>query len=178
MLQYQVHNYSVIPIPQSKLSDVSPNEEFTTSLGVDQSVRITARPVAVVHGNTGVLTKSNLVTYAHAFVVKNTRSDTVSVKVLEQLPLSTDDRIKVGTMMYESHSYKGLGMRLSTERMASLAPSRPNFFSLTAFSSYKRKKAGMAGYETREQSRYPSQLFFAYRFFLQTKKSWDGWVRD
>ena len=85
-----------IPIPQSELSDVSPNEEFTSSLGVDQSVRITARPVAVIHGNTGVLTKNKLVTYTHTFVVKNTRSDTVSVQVSEQLPLSTDDRIKVG----------------------------------------------------------------------------------
>ena len=84
-----------LPILQSELSDVSPNEEFTTSLGVDQSVRITARPVGVVHGNTGVLTKNKLVTYTHTFVVKNTKTDTVSVQVSEQVPLSTDDRIKV-----------------------------------------------------------------------------------
>ena len=81
---------------QSELSDVSPNEEFTISLGVDQSVRITARPVSAVHGShSGVLKKNKLVTYAHSFVVKNTKTDAVSIQVSEQVPLSTDDRIKV-----------------------------------------------------------------------------------
>ena len=81
---------------QSELSDVSPNEQFTTSLGVDQSVRITSRPVGVVHGShSGVLKKNKLVTYTHSFVVKNTKTDTVNIQVSEQVPLSTDDRIKV-----------------------------------------------------------------------------------
>ena len=81
---------------QSELSDVSPNEEFTTSLGVDQSVRITARPVSAVHGShSGVLKKNKVVTYTHSFVVKNTKTDAVSIQVSEQVPLSTDDRIKV-----------------------------------------------------------------------------------
>ena len=51
---------------QSELADVSPNEEFTTSQGVDQSLRITCQPVEAVH---------------------NTR--------YEQVPLSSDDRVKV-----------------------------------------------------------------------------------
>ena len=37
------------PYLQSELSDVYPNEEFTTSLGVDQSLRITCQPVDAVH---------------------------------------------------------------------------------------------------------------------------------
>ena len=85
-------------VAQSQLSDVSPNEEFSTSLGVDQSIRITCQPIATVHNTrTGRLggAKSNLITYTHVFVVKNTRADVVDIKILEQVPLSTDDRIKV-----------------------------------------------------------------------------------
>ena len=83
---------------QSELSDVSPNEDFSTSLGVDQSIRITCQPIATVHNTrSGLLggAKTTLITYTHAFQVKNTRADLVNIKLLEQLPLSTDDRIKV-----------------------------------------------------------------------------------
>ena len=77
---------------------MSPSEEFTTSLGVDQSVRITCQPIASVHSTrSGLLggAKSNLITYTLRFGVKNTKTDAVDVNVLEQVPLSTDDRIKV-----------------------------------------------------------------------------------
>ncbi len=80
------------------MSDVSPGEEFVSSLGADQSVRITVRPVATVHNTrTAMLggAKTNTITYTHTFLVKNTRSDSVNIKVSEQVPLSTDDRIKV-----------------------------------------------------------------------------------
>ena len=84
---------------QSQLSDVSPSEDFSTSLGVDQSIRITCQPIATVHNTrSGLLggSKTNLITHTHTFQVKNTRADQVHIKLLEQLPLSTDDRIKVG----------------------------------------------------------------------------------
>ena len=84
--------------PQSTMSDVSPGEEFVSSLGADQSIRITVRPVATVHNTrTAKLggAKTNTITYTHTSLVKNTRSDYVNIKVSEQVPLSTDDRIKV-----------------------------------------------------------------------------------
>ncbi len=80
------------------MSDVSPGEEFVSSLGADQSIRITVRPVATVHNTrTAKLggAKTNTITYTHTSLVKNTRSDSVNIKVSEQVPLSTDDRIKV-----------------------------------------------------------------------------------
>ena len=83
---------------QSELSDVSPNEEFTTSLGVDQSLRITCQPVEAVHNTrSGLLggSKANSITYTHKFLVKNTKSHSVQIHLSEQVPLSTDDRIKV-----------------------------------------------------------------------------------
>ena len=67
--------------PQSTMSDVSPGEEFVSSLGADQSIRITVRPVATVHNTrTAKLggAKTNTITYTHTFLVKNTRSDSVT----------------------------------------------------------------------------------------------------
>ena len=97
---FLVHTYnaSFVCAMQSDLSDVSPNEEFVTSLGVDQSIRITCQPIATVHHTrSGLLggAKTSLVTYTHTFEVKNTKTDAVDMKLLEQVPLSTDERIKV-----------------------------------------------------------------------------------
>ena len=82
---------------QSVLADVSPNEEFTTSLGVDQSLRITCQPVEVVHNTrSGLLgNKVASITYTHHFRVKNTKTHSVSIQLYEQVPLSSDDRVKV-----------------------------------------------------------------------------------
>ena len=87
---------------------MSPNEDFTTSLGADQSIRITCQPITTVHHTrSGLLggAKTSLVTYTHVFQVKNTRADVVDIKILEQVPLSTDDRIKVtNALMFEPSS--------------------------------------------------------------------------
>ena len=82
---------------QSELPDVSPNEEFTTSLGVDQSLRITCQPVEAVHNTRSKLggNKAASVSYTHKFLVKNTKTHSVNIHLSEQVPLSTDDRIKV-----------------------------------------------------------------------------------
>ena len=74
------------------MSGVYPRDEFVRSLGVDQSICITVRPVATVHNTrTAMLggAKTNTITYTHTFLVKNTRSDSVNIKVSEQVPLST-----------------------------------------------------------------------------------------
>jgi hypothetical protein len=77
---------------------VSPNEEFTASLGVDQSLRITCQPVESVHNTrSGLLggNKAASISYTHKFLVKNTKDHSVNIHLSEQVPLSTDDRIKV-----------------------------------------------------------------------------------
>ena len=82
---------------QSNLSDVSPNEEMTLHLGAEQSIRISVHPVLTVRGNTRSIGKSNqTVTSTHTVVIKNTKESVVSIDVSDQLPLSSDDKIKVG----------------------------------------------------------------------------------
>ena len=43
----------------------------------------------------GRLLKSNLLTYTHVYAVKNTQANVVELKVMEQVPLSSDERLKV-----------------------------------------------------------------------------------
>ncbi|XP_065891224.1 protein F37C4.5-like [Dysidea avara] len=82
-------------VAKSSLKDVSPSEEFHCSLGVDPSIRLTTIPVKVLRGQSGLISKSVTVGYRHMFEVKNTKQEQVKVTLSEQLPLSTDERIKV-----------------------------------------------------------------------------------
>ena len=54
-----------------------------------------------------MLSKSSLLMYTHRFEVKNTRGDAVQLQVSEQVPLSTDERIKV-MRGYSLASFQGL----------------------------------------------------------------------
>ena len=82
-------------ITKSKLCDASPNEDFTLSLGGDQSIRITCNPIAITHGNTRGLLKNNLDTFVHVLDVRNTKENPVQLELQEQVPLSTSEKIKV-----------------------------------------------------------------------------------
>ena len=41
------------------------------------------------------MTKSNLLTYTYEYSVKNTQANVVKLKILEQAPLSSDEKLKV-----------------------------------------------------------------------------------
>ena len=79
---------------------MSPSEEFHCSLGVDPSIRLTTIPVKVLRGQSGLISKSVTVGYRYMFEVKNTKQEQVKVTLSEQLPLSTDERIKVRRIVY------------------------------------------------------------------------------
>ena len=48
-----------------------------------------------LRGQTGIISKSVTIGYQHVFEVKNTKQEEIKVTLSEQLPLSTDERIKV-----------------------------------------------------------------------------------
>jgi len=62
---------------------------------LNSSIRLTAIPVKVLCGQSGLISKSVTVGYSHIFEVKNTKQEQVKVTLSEQLPLSTDEKIKV-----------------------------------------------------------------------------------
>ena len=80
---------------QSSLKAVSPSEKFNCSLGIDPAIKLTISPIKKLRGQTGMISKSVSISYQHVFEVKNTKQEEIKVTLSEQLPLSTDERIKV-----------------------------------------------------------------------------------
>ena len=79
---------------------VSPSEKFTCSLGVDPAIKLIILPVKKLRGQTGMISKSVSVSYQHVFEVKNTKQEETKVTLSEQLPLSTDERIRVRKLFF------------------------------------------------------------------------------
>ena len=86
-------------VSQSRVPDVSPQETFACSLGVDPSVRITYHPVKKIKSTTrgGLMTaKTSVTSYRQRMTIKNARQISISrLVVKDHVPLSEDERIKV-----------------------------------------------------------------------------------
>jgi len=89
---------------KTTIPNVSPQESFSTSLGVDPSIRITYHPVIKktknsAGGNFGNLlalqAKSDITSHNQRITIKNTRSQNVSLIVKDQVPVSVDAAMKV-----------------------------------------------------------------------------------
>ena len=74
---------------------VSPLEEFDVSLGVDPAVKITYKPIRKFKQSTGILAKYELLQYHQEIVIKNTKLTPVRITVTEQVPKSSEEKLKV-----------------------------------------------------------------------------------
>ncbi len=82
-------------ISQSSLPFISPSETFTASIGVDPSITI-HRNRTTNNESSGVFTKSNVVKYNYEYILQNNRKkDTVQVEVIDQIPVSQQEKIVV-----------------------------------------------------------------------------------
>jgi hypothetical protein len=86
-------------VAKSRVPDVSPQESFFCSLGVDPSVRITFHPQKKIKSSTGgglLSSKSSVTQFRQRITIKNTRSTSIARLVVRDLvPLSEDARIKL-----------------------------------------------------------------------------------
>ncbi|XP_067951620.1 protein F37C4.5-like [Watersipora subatra] len=82
-------------ITKSTLPAVSPSEKFECSLGVDFAVRVTYKPCEKMEATAGMLSKSKINEYKQVIEVKNTHQHDVTLHLEEQLPRSTNQKIKV-----------------------------------------------------------------------------------
>ncbi|KAG8869797.1 hypothetical protein FRB98_002193 [Tulasnella sp. 332] len=89
---------------KTTIPDVSPQESFSTSLGVDPSIRVTYHPLVkktkAYSGNLGNLlalqNKSDITSHTQRLTIKNTRSSRVSpLFIRDQVPVSVDSAVKV-----------------------------------------------------------------------------------
>lgn len=77
------------------MKDYSPQEEFDFSLGVDPSIKVEYKPVKVFKAQTGIINKSTSTTYVQVIEVKNTSPNSAKVLLVDNLPLSNDEKIQV-----------------------------------------------------------------------------------
>jgi uncharacterized protein (TIGR02231 family) len=99
-------NYPFLPGPISVFLDnnfvakscikaVSPSEEFNCSLGVDPAIRVEYKSARKFHEETGILTKSTILTHEQKIDIKNTKGDPIKIVVHDHLPLSGEEKLKV-----------------------------------------------------------------------------------
>uniref|UniRef100_A0A914WX50 Uncharacterized protein n=1 Tax=Plectus sambesii TaxID=2011161 RepID=A0A914WX50_9BILA len=89
-------------VAKSSLKAVSPKEEFDCSLGVDPAVRIEYKPAHKFHEQAGFVTKSSVDNHEQAIDIKNTKvNEKIKIVVREQIPKSTDEKIKITVMQPE-----------------------------------------------------------------------------
>ncbi|CAJ0590677.1 unnamed protein product, partial [Cylicocyclus nassatus] len=82
-------------VSKTSLKSVSPGERFSCSLGVDTALRIEYKPVKKYHEQVGLINKTSSTVHEQVIVVKNSRNDAVLITIKQQIPRSTDEKIKV-----------------------------------------------------------------------------------
>ncbi|CAM9996289.1 unnamed protein product [Ascophyllum nodosum] len=82
-------------VTKTSLTSVSPGESFQAFLGIDPAVKITVAPPRKTSSKRGLFSKSNHVTHKHSTSIYNKKKVPVTCVVLEAMPLSTDESIKV-----------------------------------------------------------------------------------
>jgi uncharacterized protein (TIGR02231 family) len=82
-------------VATSRLREVSPQEEFECSLGVDASVRIAYPPRTKHQVVQGFVTRTHTVKVHQQVKVRNGRNTPIIVQVLDQVPVSELERLKI-----------------------------------------------------------------------------------
>eukprot|EP00752_Nemacystus_decipiens_P006822 g6124.t1 len=82
-------------VTKTSLASVSPGESFQTFLGIDPAVKITVAPPRKTSKKRGIFSKSNHVTHTHSTSVSNKKRVPVTCVIVDAMPRSTDEIIKV-----------------------------------------------------------------------------------
>nr|CDJ86559.1 Protein F37C4.5 [Haemonchus contortus] len=89
-------------VTKAHLRTVLPGDEFRCSLGVDPSIKIEYKTPTVTHEQVGFMSKSTLLTHEQIIYLRNAKAmQSVQVTVKEQIPKSTDEKIKVAIVSPE-----------------------------------------------------------------------------
>ncbi|KAL6738425.1 hypothetical protein Aduo_011972 [Ancylostoma duodenale] len=83
-------------VAKTHLRAVPPGEEFRCSLGVDPSIKVDYKTPTICHEQVGFMSKSTLITHEQVVSLRNAKAtQSVQVTVKEQIPKSTDEKIKI-----------------------------------------------------------------------------------
>jgi len=82
-------------VATSTMKAVSPGEDFESFLGVDPAIKVEQKPTKKVRDKRGFFTKEDVDNYHHITVIKNTKKVPLKIVLKQQLPYSSDTKIKV-----------------------------------------------------------------------------------
>lgn len=82
-------------ISSSTMELVAPDEEFWTSLGIDETMKVEYKFVKRFHSMDGVFNKQNRYTYEYIIIVTNNKKTDEDIVIHDQLPISTNEKIKI-----------------------------------------------------------------------------------
>jgi uncharacterized protein (TIGR02231 family) len=82
-------------ITHSAIDNVCLGDTFDLPLGTDASVKVEYKPVKKITDTQGLISKVHHENVRHETHLTNTKSTEVTVYVYEQVPLSSDEKIKV-----------------------------------------------------------------------------------
>ncbi|VDL85473.1 unnamed protein product [Nippostrongylus brasiliensis] len=82
-------------VAKTHMKNVSPGERFSCSLGIDTALRVDYKPARKYHEQIGLINKSSSTIHEQVIVIKNSRADSVLITIKEQIPRSTDEKIKI-----------------------------------------------------------------------------------
>jgi hypothetical protein len=90
-----------------QLPRVSPNQLFSLPLGVDPAIQI-SYPKPNVHRSTqGIFSKESAHTYNRSIWLTNTKPAAVELLILDQVPISQDERLRIAIMQPRGLSKEG-----------------------------------------------------------------------
>lgn len=82
-------------IGKTSLNSVAPQEEFLCNLGVDQGIKIIYKPIFKYRESTSSNSRTVSLTFKQLIEIKNLHDLNIHLIVKDQLPVSSEDKIKI-----------------------------------------------------------------------------------
>jgi len=82
-------------IGATQILDVAPQQMFRVNFGVDQNIKVKRERIKKFEEDVGFTGKTHRVTYEYKITLENFKSTAVTVKVVDQIPVSTSGDITV-----------------------------------------------------------------------------------
>ncbi|TWU79069.1 hypothetical protein ED733_008635 [Metarhizium rileyi] len=95
---------------RTSLPRCSAGETFTLSLGIDPAIKVTYPKPVIQRATTGLFSKENTAVFTRAVTLHNTRASAgkpTSLLVLDQVPVSQDEKLKVEVLSPQGMSLGG-----------------------------------------------------------------------
>ncbi len=82
-------------VTNSYMPLVAPNEEFKTSLGIDEGIKIEHKLINKLHKDEGLFSKKAKISYEYKIIIKNNKATDENIVIEDQIPISQNNDLKV-----------------------------------------------------------------------------------